>query len=689
MLDPTNPLASPSTLPFGLPDYAAITPAHLEAAVREGMAQQVAEWEAVATDPAEPDEGNTVVALDRSGELLDRAVGVLWTLASSIGGEEYDSLQETFSPLLAAHASTFTLDARLYRRFLAVAERPDLDPETAWVVRRQVREFECLGVALGDEDQDLLRALDQQLATAEADVEIRISRQLERTGLDGDDPVGLDGLDPATVAHYEEAGRERGHRWFIPCRNFSTQLDQSVLRHPGVRRDLLEASLTRGTGQDPDTDTRARILEIVALRARRAHLLGFPDHASVVMESETIPGPDTARDLLVRVGTSALARVREDALVLGELAAEDTEGDGLAAADWPYYEDRLRHRDLGVDADALRPYLVLDHVIEDGMFLAAQRLYGITLHPRPELRGWSEDARVWEVRERDGSPLGLFVGDWFARPGKKGGAWMHEVVAPGGPDGRLPVIGNNANFQRPAPGEPALLTWDEVVTCFHEFGHALHGLFSDTRYRGDAGTNVPRDFVELPSQLNEMWAFHPEVLAHFARRHDTGEPLPLEWVGAIARSATFGQGFATLEFVEASLIDQAWHRLSPEEVPGDVEDVTRFEAAALEGYGVASDLVPPRYRSTYFAHTFAGGYDAGYYSYMWAEVLVAELEQWFRGAAAQGGDGGLNRAAGDRLRRELLGRGDSRDPLESFRAVVGHDADPASVLVRRGLPDIA
>jgi peptidyl-dipeptidase Dcp (EC 3.4.15.5). Metallo peptidase. MEROPS family M03A len=322
------------------------------------------------------------------------------------------------------------------------------------------------------------------------------------------------------------------------------------------------------------------------------------------------------------------------------LAAEDAEGDGLGAADWPYYEDRLRHRDLGVDADALRPYLVLDHVIEDGVFLAAQRLYGITLHPRPELRGWSEAARVWEVREHDGSPLGLFVGDWFSRPGKKGGAWMHEVVAPGGPDGRLPVIGNNANFQRPAPGEPALLTWDEVVTCFHEFGHALHGLFSHTRYRGDAGTNVPRDFVELPSQLNEMWAFHPEVLAHFARRHDTGEPLPLEWVGAIARSATFGQGFATLEFVEAALIDQAWHRLSPEEVPGDVEDVTRFEAAALEGYGVASDLVPPRYRSTYFAHTFAGGYDAGYYSYMWAEVLVAELEQWFRGPADHRGTGG-------------------------------------------------
>lgn len=685
MLDPSNPLARPSTLPFGLPDYAAITPADLDAAVREGMAAQRQEWEAVATDPEEPTVDNTLVALDRSGALLDRATGVLWTLASSIGGEEYDSLLETFSPLLAAHASAFTLDARLYERFRVLGARADLDPETAWVVHRRLREFERLGVALAEEDQQRLRDIDQRLASAQADVEVRISRQLERTGLEGDDPAGLGGLDDATTALYEEAGRTRGHRWFIPCRNFSTQLDQAVLRDPRVRRALLEVSLNRGTGEDPGTDTRSRILEIVGLRAERARLLGFPDHASLVMEAETIPGPDTARDLLVSVGTSALARVGEDALVLGDLARQDPEGEGLTAADWPYYEDRLRHRELGVDADALRPYLSLDRVLEDGVFLAANRLYGITLHPRPDLRGWSADARVWEVHDEDGSALGLFVGDWFSRPGKKGGAWMHEVVAPGGEGTGLPVIGNNANFQRPAEGEPALLTWDEVETCFHEFGHALHGFFSHTRYRCDAGTNVPRDFVELPSQLNEMWAFHPEVLAHFARRHDTGEPLPAEWAEAISRSKTFGQGFATLEFVEAALIDQAWHRLAPSEVPTDPAGVPDFEDAALEGYGVVSPLVPPRYRTTYFAHTFAGGYDAGYYSYMWAETLVAELEQWFRGPAAQDGDGGLNRAAGEALRRELLARGDSRDPLESFRAVVGHDADPESVLVRRGL----
>ncbi|MDN6428381.1 MAG: M3 family metallopeptidase [Propionibacterium sp.] len=685
MIDPTNPLAHPSTLPLGLPDYAAITPAHIEEAMREGMAQQRREWEAVATDPADPTVENTVVALDRSGSLLERAATVMWTMASSVGGQDYDALQETFSPLLAAHASAFTLDVRLYERFRALA-RQDLDEETAWVVARQVRQFERLGVALEAADQERLRELDQRLAAAEADVEIRISRQLERTGLPGEEADGLEGLDADTRAHYEAFGAQRGTRWFIPCRNFSTQLDQAVLRHPSVRRGLLEVSQTRGTGEDPQTDTRPRVLEIVALRAERAQLLGFPDHASLVMEAETIPGPATARDLLVTVGSSALEQVATDASQLRELASADPLGDGLQAADWPYYEDRLRHRTLGVDAEALRPYLVLDRVIEDGVFLAANRLYGLTMVARPDLRGWSEDTRVWEVHDQDGTLLGLFLGDWFARPGKKGGAWMHEVVTPSRGESVLPVVGNNANFQRPADGGPAHLTWDEVETCFHEFGHALHALLSATGYRRDAGTNVPRDFVELPSQLNEMWAFHPEVLAHYARHVDTGEPLPAQWVEAISRSKTFGQGFATLEYVEAALIDQAWHRLTPRQVPEGEDCVRDFETEALEGYGVHSDLVPPRYRSTYFAHTFAGGYDAGYYSYMWAEVLVAELEGWFRTVAAHDGDGGLNREAGEILRRELLSRGDSRDPLESFCAVVGHDADPASVLVRRGLP---
>lgn len=687
MLDPANPLARPSTLPFQLPDYAALTPAHIEAALREGMEVQRREWEAVATDPAPATVENTVVALDGSGELLERAASALWTLSSSVGGPEMDALEQAVAPLLAAHSSAFTLDRRLYERYLDLELHAELDPETAWVVHRHVREFERLGVGLDDAGQERLRAMDAELASATADVNVRISAQLERTGLLGTAPEGLEGLDPATAARYRAEGERRGGSWFIPCRNFSTQLDQAVLSTPRVRRDLLAVSLSRGTGEDPETDTRAQILRIVRLRAERARLLGFPDHASVVMDSETVPGPDTAFDLLERVGRAARATVGREAVELGRLADADPDGDGLQAADWPHYEDRLRRVRLGIDTEALRPYLALDRVLEDGVFWAAGQLYGISMVERDDLQGWAPDCRLWEVRDEDGSALGLFVGDWFARPGKKGGAWMHEVVAPGGRGRRLPVIGNNANFARPADGEPALLTWDEVETCFHEFGHALHAFLSDTRYRGDAGTSVPRDFVEAPSQLNEMWAFHPAVLARYARRADTGEPLPAPWAEAISRSKTFGQGFATLEYVEAALIDQAWHRLAVEDVPDGVESVEAFETSSLAATGVSSDLVPPRYRSTYFAHVFAGGYDAGYYSYMWAETLVAELEQWFRGPASRQGDGGLNREAGRVLRTQLLSRGDSRDPLESFRAVVGHDADPASILLRRGLTE--
>lgn len=679
-----NPLALPSALPYGLPDFAQITIEHLDEALREGMAHQREEWETIASNPEPATVANTVEAVDASGEELERAQSVAWTLLASVGGPDLDALYARFAPQLAAHRNAFTLDARLYRRYRALSARDDLDDETAWVVHRHVRAFERLGVALGEQEQARLRDLDARIASAEADVDARITRQLTRTGLAGDDPHGLDGLDAATAQRHRDEGGSRGHLWFIPCLNFSTQPAQAALRSPDVRRGLLERSLTRGSGEDPETDTRALVLEIARLRAERAELLGFPDHASVVMDAETVPGPDTARELLVRVGTAARATVEADARRLSALARDDPHGDGrLEAADWPYYEEHLRQADLGVDAESLRPYFELDQVIEDGVFWAAGRLYGISLTPRPELAGWSEDARVWEVHDRDGSPLGLFIGDWFARPGKQGGAWMNEIVAPG--PGRLPVIANNANFRAPVAGQPALLSWDEVITCFHEFGHALHGLFSATRYRGDAGTSVPRDFVELPSQLNEMWAYHPEVLGHFARHVDTREPLPAPSIEALSRSATFGQGFATLEFVEAAVIDQAWHRLRPAAVPHDVDAVARVEAQALSSAGVGHPLVPPRYRSTYFAHTFAGGYDAGYYSYMWAEVLVAELELWFRGPAALDGDGGLNRAAGDELRRELLSRGDSRDPLESFRAVRGRDADPGSILLRRGL----
>lgn len=686
MLDVDNPLAEPSRLPFGLPDFQAVRLEHLAPALQEGMAEQRREWEAVASDPHAPTVENTVEAVDRSGDLLERASSVFRTLASSVGGAELDVLQARFAPRFAEHRSAFLLDRRIYERYRTLQRSGGLDAETAHVVHEVVRDFERAGVGLGDADRRRVRDLDARIASVEADYGVRVSHQLAGLGLAGTDPAELDGLDRASREAAVEAGPRHGAAWWLPLQNFSSQLAQGELRSPVTRRRLLAASLSRGLGADPATDTRALVLELARLRAERARLLGFADHASAVMDAETIPGPDVARRLLDEVGAAAHARVGADARRLRALALADPRGDGMfEAADWPYYENRLRREALGFDAQALRPYLELGRVVRDGVFYAAHRLYGIDFVERGELAGWSEDCRAWEVRDVDGSPLGLFVADYYARPGKSGGAWMSTLVEPRGLTGTLPVVTNTANFAKPAPGRPALLAWDGVETCFHEFGHALHALFSRARYRRAAGTNVPPDFVEMPSQLNEMWAYHPEVLGHFARHWETGEPMPADMRRGLARSKTFGQGFATSEFVQAALIDHAWHRLSPSEVPTSVEDVEGFERRALARHGVAEGLVPPRYRSTYFAHAFAGGYDAQYYAYMWAETLVGELEQWFREDAAADGDGGLNRRAGETLRRELLSRGDSRPPLDSFRAVVGHDADPRAVLRRRGL----
>ncbi|MFT0762691.1 M3 family metallopeptidase [Actinomyces sp. F1_1611] len=644
-----------------LPDFSTLTLDQIEADILAGMEEQRAQWEEVATNPEAPTVANTLVALDESGARLDRAGAIFWTLASSIGGDELDRLQEKLVPLLTEHSNTYLLDERLYRRFL---ELSDPDPQTQWEIAEQIRAFEQHGIACPDKEQ--LRRLNVRIAELETEVDQRISKQLEETGLSVTDEAELAGLDEAT-----RAGYRRDHDWFIRCRNFSTQLDQSVLEEPRVRRALLEVSVTRGrTGS---TDTRALIVELTQLRSERAHLLGFPDHATVVMQGETIPGPDAAQDLLVEVGRAARARVDEDAQKLRQLCPD------LEAADWPFYENQLRAQELGFDAESLRPYLELNRILTDGVFYAANRLYGITLTERPDLRGWHEDVRVWEVKEEDGTALGLFLGDYFTRPGKSGGAWMSELQEAHPASGQLPIITNDANFTKPAPGQPLLLTWDDVETLFHEFGHALHGLFSDTKYRDSAGTNVPRDFVELPSQLNEMWAFHPEVLSRYARHYQTGEPLPADLLAAVVGSKSFGQGFATLEYVEAALIDQAWHREGT--LPTEADQVPTFEVEALERLGLWHDLVPPRYRSTYFAHTFAGGYDAGYYAYMWAETLAAEVEEWFRAQP----NGGLTREAGEKLRRELLSRGNSRPPLDSFRAVTGKDASAQSVLRRRGL----
>lgn len=681
-----NPLLYPSDLPFGVPDFANIKFEHLEPALLEGMRREKEVWDSVAENPDEPTVVNTVVALDDSGDLSIRAASVFYTLLSSMGGPQLEELNEKMAPLFAQHMDDFWMRRCLFDKYRTISTYPDLDEETRWLVDETVRSFERGGVNLSEDDQATLRDLNGAIATLEAQIDSRIIRALQITGTSGDDLEELNGLSDKDLRSSQTEGEKIGRAWRLRVSNYSAPPLIAYLENAETRAKALHDSLQRGLGADPKTDTRALIMDLANLRARRAALLGFETHAQIVMEEETVPGPEAALPLLESVAEAATKALELEAQKYRTQAAED--GITLDVQDWLYYEQKELTSRLGFDADKLRDYFVLENVINDGVFYAAEQLYGLSFKPRPDIVGWNEDTVTWEVFDESKRPVGLFMADWYSRPGKSGGAWMSDLESGSSRTGRLPVVTNNTNFTKPIDGGPVLLSWDDVETCFHEFGHALHGLLSNTYYRATAGTNVPRDFVELPSQLNEMWAYNPKVLKHFARHHETGAVLDDATVRLMAESKHFGQAYATLEYVQSALIDQAWHG-DPAALPTSPDEVADFEEDVLEKWAANHPLVVPRYRTTYFAHAFAGGYDATYYSYMWAEAMVGELEEWFRTDAAEEvdgvSDGGLNRAAGGRLRAEILSRGNARPPLESFIAIRGRLPEGSAVIRRRGL----
>ncbi len=681
----TNPLFHPSDLPFSLPDFSVITPAVVREALETGMEQEANQWQEIATNPEPADVTNTVVATDAAGPILTRAEAVFSVMLSSVGGAEWQALYEELAPKFSAHSDRFWLDKRLYERFTAVSKRDDLDEETRHFVDEMIGDFKRQGVDLSAADQALLRDYNATIAALQAQIDTKITKQLNRTGTTGTDLDDLDGLDEQQLQEAIKSA-EAPDVWRLPVANYSQPpLIGSLAKHE-VRGRALADSLQRGLGADPECDTRSEIIELARLRARRAELLGFPSHAWLTMDDQTVPDPDAAQGLLETVGTAAKVQLETERVRYEEAAKSD--GHALGPEDWVYFEERQRGTELGIDPAALKEYFELSRVVEDGLFFAANRLFGLTFRPRPDIRGWTEDVQVWEAMDEDGLARGLFLADYYQRPGKSGGAWMGEIQSGSGRAGCLPIVTNDANFQKPPAGQPTLLTWDEVETCFHEFGHALHGLLTRTYYSSTAGTSVPSDFVELPSQLNEMWAYHPEVLSQYARHYQTGEPLPEQVAEKLSKSKHFGQAFATLEYVQAALLDQYWHKPIAS-LPDSANAVEAFEVDSLNDSGVDHDLVVPRYRSAYFAHTFAGGYDGAYYSYMWAEAMVGELEEWFAEQAELGADGtedgGFNREAGRQLEEELLSRGSSRDPLTSFRALRGRDPQGEAVNRRRGL----
>lgn len=677
-----NPLLAPSPLPFGLPDYASIRPEHYLPAFEEAFAAHRREIDAITRVRSAPTFDNTMVPLERSGELLDRVARTFYTVSSADATEEIQRIDEQLAPLMSAHHDAIQLDGALYARVTRLHDRIDelgLSPEGRYLVERHHREMSHAGAGLDEAQKARLSELNQRLSVLTTTFEKNLLADTNDLAVVFEDAAELGGLTSGELSAAARNAADRGlpGRFVVTLTLFTGHPYLSSLTNRESRRRLLEASRARGI-RGGAHDNRDVLREIVRVRAERAALLGHESHAAYVTSDETAGSADAVETLLRRLAAPAAANARRERTALQAIVDATPEPFALEAHDWAFYTERVREAEYDLDRTALRPWFEAERVLHDGVFRAATELYGITFADRPDLPAYHPDARVFEVREEDGTALGLFVLDLYTRDTKRGGAWMNSIVAQSDLRGTAPVAVNNLNVPKPAPGEPTLLTLDEVTTLFHEFGHALHGLFAHVTYPHFAGTAVFRDFVEFPSQVNEMWILWPEVLASYARHVETGEPLPADVVRRLHASEAFNQGFATSEYLAAAWIDQAWHTLDAAAAADEI-DVAAFEASALADIGLADPVVPPRYSSTYFAHVFSGGYSAGYYSYIWSEVLDADTVEWFRE------NGGLDRANGQRFRDRLLGVGGSGDPLAAYRDFRGRDAEIAPLLARRGL----
>ncbi len=676
-LPAANPFSAPSTLPFGLPPFAEIRDEHFEPAFEAGMSEQLAEVQAIVGTRDFPTFENTFDPLERSGQLLARVENVFFNKSSADSNDFTNDLEEKLAPKLAAHHDAILLDSQLYWRVKTVfdqLETSELTPEQKYLVDRWHTEMTLAGAGLDDAEKETLKDLNQRISTLTTKFEKNLLADTNDLAVHVTDVAELDGLDAGELSATAQAATDRElDGWLLTLVLPTGHPYLASLTDRALRQRLMEASRARGS-RDGDHDNRNLVLEIARLRAERAALLGFASHAAAVTADETAATPEAVAEMLTPLAVSAAKNAREEQADLDPMNPDEV----LEASDWAFYTEKVRQAKFDVDTAALRPWFEAERVLQDGVFFAATRLYGVTFTERPDLVAYHPDARVFEVANEDGSDLGLYVLDLYTRDSKRGGAWMNPLISQNELLQHPVVVVNNLNVPKPAAGEPTLLTFDEVSTFFHEFGHALHGLFARVTYPKLAGTNVYRDFVEFPSQVNEMWMLWPEVLDNYAKHHVTGEPLDAGVVERIRASETFNEGFATSEYLAAALLDQAWHTLSPDAAAA-VKDVAAFEAAALAAVGLDNPAVPTRYSSTYFAHIFSGGYDAGYYSYIWSEVLDADTVEWFTE------NGGLTRENGDRFRSLLLGVGGSKDPLEAYREFRGRDAVIGPLLKRRGL----
>ncbi len=677
-----NPFYTESTQPYQLPPFDRIEESHFLPAFERGMAEQLEEVAMIVGQSDLATFDNTLVALERSGVLLNRVAATFFNLSSADTNEALDQIQAEVAPRLAAHTDQILLNGRLFERVRSLYEARDtlgLDAESLRLVERHYVDFVRAGALLSEAEQERMQEINGEMAALQTSFTQNVLDGVNAAAIVVDDREQLSGLSEGEVAAAAAAANSRGldGKYVIALLNTSGQPALSSLNDRALRERIMRASLARGS-EDGDYDNRQVITRLAELRAERAVLLGYPNHAAYILDEQTAQTVTAVNDRLASLVPRAVANAEREASDLQAMASTSAGDVEIASWDWSYYTEMVRADRYDFDAAELRPYFEIDAVIENGVFYAANQLYGITFESRPDLLGYHPDVRVWEVFDQDGTPLGLFLGDFYARPSKRGGAWMSAYVTQSKLLGTTPVIANHLNITKPVDGEPTLLTFGEVETLFHEFGHALHGFFSDVEYPYFAGTAVPRDFVEYPSQVNEMWATWPEVLTNYAIHYETGEAMPQELLDKVLETAAFNQGFATTEYLAASLLDQAWHQLTVDQVPAP-QDVTTFEARALQDAGVGVAVIPPRYRSTYFSHIWGSGYSAGYYSYIWAEVLDADSVEWFKE------NGGLRRENGDHFRGTLLSKGGSVDAMDLFRTFRGAEPNIEPLLVRRGL----
>lgn len=678
-----NPFAAPSTLDYELPDFTRIRDEHYLPAFYAGCAEQLAEVDAILAAGDATFE-NTIVALEKSGRTLGRMLNVFYNKSSSDTSKTIDEIEAEIAPKLAAHSDAIRLNAELFARIEALFEAKDslgLDAESTWLVERYYRDFVHSGAKLSAEAREELKKLNERQSELETKFGTNILNDQNDLAVHVTDESELDGLSAGEISAAAAAAANRGlEGWLIDMVNYTGNPVLASLTHRELRERVMANTIIKGA-RDNENDNRPVLIELAKLRAKRAKLLGHPNHASYVLEEQTAGNAANVHAMLRKIAPAAIRNAKAEAadiqaMIDAECAAKGSTRFEVQSWDWDIYTEQVRKAKYNIDTSLFKPYFELERVLWDGVFWAATKLFGIKFVERKDLVAYHPEARVFEVFNEDGSRLALFVGDFFTRDSKRGGAWMNNLVDQSHLLGQLPVVVNNLNIPKPAEGEPALLTFDETSTLFHEFGHALHGIFSNVTYPRFSGTWVHRDFVEFPSQVNEMWMLWPEVLANYAKHYQTGEPLPQEWVDNLKKAETFNQGQETTAYLAASILDLAWHEIG-EDTP--IDSVEAFEARAIENYGLAFAPTPTRYRSTYFSHIFAGGYSAGYYGYIWSEVLDADTVDWFKS------NGGLKRENGDRFRGELLSRGGSVDSMQLFRTFRGQDASIDPLLKRRGL----